>query len=161
MIRETSLKTYEEISQAGFKDSWKETAYNGVKDTPLMTAREYFEFIITDGKREQIFPRLTELKKEGYIIEVGKRKCSVSGKLVYVLATLESAERLILKKLKFKELIKNLFVYKEDNIYLYQDFRKGHRKSYALTESRDIRDYKRLEIHIKFKEELNNLLNLG
>lgn len=155
-VRQTSIKCYQEIQEEGFKDSWKEIAYNAVKETPLMTAREYFEYIIPNGKREQIFPRLTELKEEGCIVEIGKRKCSVSKRTVYILATLEGVEQMTLKRLGFKMTQHNLYSYNEGDVILFQDFRNGKRRSYTIGNKN--KNYKELDIYTKFKAELNNLL---
>lgn len=159
MIRDTSLKSYEEIQEEGFHNTWQQEAYEVIRDTPLMTAREYFDLIIENGKREQIFPRITELKKSGKIIELGKRKCSVSGRLAYILATKEGIEIFLLKRLGFKQVKTKVFSYIEDDITLYQDFRNGTRKSYAYFNSGDTCDYKTLDIHKKFKLELDSLIN--
>lgn len=157
-VRETSIKTYTEIQEEGFKDTWEQIAFDAVKEFPMMTAREYFEIIIKDGNREHIFPRLTELKQKGYIIEVGKRKCSCSGRKCYVLSTLDSLEKNILTKLGFVTSQSNLYWYREGDVILYQDFRKGKRRSYALNNFRELVTHTDLEIYQKFKFLLKNKL---
>lgn len=158
-VRSTSIKTYNDIQDEGFRDTWCEIAFNAVKNTPFMTAREYFDLIINEGTREQIFPRLTELKQKGYIIEVGKRKCTVSNRLCYVLSTLESLEVNILKKLGFVMSQPNLYTYSIEGATLFQDFRQGKRKSYFLTKSSEQLSHTKLHIHITFKDKLNFILN--
>ena len=48
-VRDTSILTYDDIQEQGFKDTWEEISYNAVKNTPMMTAREYFEIVIPDA----------------------------------------------------------------------------------------------------------------
>lgn len=157
-VRLTSVKTYREIEEEGFKDTWEQTAFNAVKECPMMTAREYYEVIIPDGRREDIFPRLSDLKKKGYIIEVGKRKCTRGGRKSYILSTLDSLEKNILTKLGFVMSQPNLYWYREGDSILYQDFRQGRRKSYAMNNFKELVDYKRLEIYKKFRDHIKTLL---
>lgn len=159
VVRETSIKCYDEIKEDGFKDTWEEIAYTAVKNTPMMTAREYYDMIIIEGNRQDINPRLTELKKMGKILEFGKRQCSIGKKLAYILTTLEGLEKTLLRKVGFIEKQDNLFVMAEDDIIVFQDFRKGKRRSYAFNESGQSVDYKYSENYKEFKDKLNKAIS--
>lgn len=159
MVRETSLKCYNEIKEEGKYDTDMEMVYDAINNYPLMTGREYATIILGYDDMNKVRPRISDLKSDGAIIEVGKRECSCSKRTSYVWATLEGVEKLTLKKVGFKESQTNLFTFKEDDIICCQDFRKGKRRSYAFSEANQTADYKHLECYKKFKEELANLIN--
>lgn len=98
VIKDTSILTYLNIEEKGFKDSWENKTYEAIKNTPLMTAREYFELIIKGGSREKIFPRITELKKKGRVIEFNKRKCAVGKRLSYTYCTTQYLNKITSNK---------------------------------------------------------------
>ena len=153
-IRETSLKCYDDIQKEGIYDSDMEMVYEAIKNHPLMTGREYATLILGYLDMNKIRPRVTDLKNQGMIIEAGKRECSCSGRLCYVWATLESIEKICLKKVGFEEVKPNLFKFKEDDIYCYQDFQKGSRRSYSFSGEGATIAYGTLDCYKKFKEEL-------
>ena len=152
MVRDTSLKAY---------DNHMEEVLEAIRSYPLMTGREYATIILGYDDMNIVRPRITDLKNAEFIIEVGKRECSCSGRSAYVWATLEGIEQHILRKLGFIEKHKNLFYIFVDGVMLYQDFRKGKRKSYAFDSGNSNIDFKDLEIYQKFKKELDGFLNNG
>lgn len=158
-VRSTSMKTYREIQDEGIYDTDMEMVYNAIHNNPLMTAREYCILILGYDDMNKVRPRVTDLKTQGMIIEVGKRIDSVSNRKAIVWATLEGVQQHILKKLRFSEKEEGLFRYSDEWTILYQDFRQGKRRSYAYHVDGDKIDYKQIEVYKKFKEELNNILN--
>ena len=158
-VRDTSLKTYDEIKEEGIYDSRMEEVLTAIRSYPLMTGREYALLILGYQDMNIVRPRISDLSRLGYILDIGKRKCSCGGRLSYVWATRESIEKRVLKKLEFKETQKNLFMFKEDDITLYQDFRKGSRCSYAINDYNCNVSHSCLTIHKKFKEELLKYFN--
>lgn len=160
-VRDTSLKTFNEIQEEGIYDSRMQEVLDAVKKCPMMTGRELAEIVLYYNDMNIVRPRISDLARLGYIVEAGKRKCSMSGRTCYVWVSVENSERGILKKLGFKEQEKDLYTFKEDDITLYQDFRKGRRISYAFDESGVSIAHSTLDIHKKLKEELLKLYGGG
>ena len=158
MERETSLKCYDKIKEEGNYDTDMEMIYDAITRHPLMTGREYAQVILGYDDMNKVRPRITDLKNDGAIIEIGKRLCSCSNIKSYVWGTLEGIEKLILKKLKFNETQANLFTCREGEIICFQDFRRGSRKSYALLGDGTNVNYKTLTCYINFKKELDKIL---
>ena len=157
-VRDTSLKTYKEINDEGVYDSRMQEVLQAIKDNPLMTGREYAIIILGYEDMNIVRPRISDLARLGYIFELGKRKCSCGGRTSYVWCTLDSVEKNILLQLGFKKINLDLYKYEYNGISLYQDFRKGKRRSYAFDEHSYSIDPKSLDIHKKLKEEINNKL---
>lgn len=157
-VRETSLKCYDEIQEEGLYDSDMEMVYDAIKKNPLMTGREYAQIVLYYDDMNKIRPRISDLKSQGAIIELGKRKCSCSGRTAYIWATKEGTEKLALKRAGFIEQIPDLYECKEGKITCFQDFRKGKRRSYAFEGMGKNVNYKDLDCYKKFREELNKLL---
>lgn len=158
MIKDTSLKCYEEIQDEGIYENDMEMVYDAIKNNPLMTGREYATLILGYDDMNKVRPRITDLKNKGLIIEAGKRECSCSKRTSYVWCTLINIEKLSLKKAGFEENTPDLFKCKEGDVYCYQDFRKGSRRSYCFTFDGKIVDYHTLDCYKRFKEELNKYL---
>jgi len=158
-VRDTSLKTYNEIQEEGIYDSRMDEVLNAIKQVPLMTGREYATIVLGYSDMNIVRPRITDLKTAGYIIEIGKRKCSCSGRSAYIWATLKGVEKNLLKKLGFLEKQKDLYYIIENEIILYMDFRKGKRRSYAFDNDNNKADFKDLDIYKRFKKELEDRKN--
>lgn len=162
MVRQTSLKTYDEIKEEGIYDTDMAMVYDAIKNFPLMTAREYCTLILKYEDQNKVRPRVSDLKKKGAIIEVGKRKCICSGRTSIVWSTLEGAEKVALRRVGFKEDKSGLFVCEEDGVVCYQDFRKGKRRSYvSKQEGMNLVLANEMSCYKKFKEELTELLDMS
>lgn len=157
-IRDTSLKAYDEIKEEDIYDNDMEMVLDAIRNASLMTAREICTHVLGYEDMNKVRPRIRDLKRLGYILEVGKRECSLSGRTAYVWATLEGIEKYCLKKVGFIEKEPNLFYFIEEDVTLYQDFRKGKRTSYAFTEHNNELDHRTLECHKKFKAMLKEYL---
>lgn len=157
-VRETSIKCFDEIKQENLYDSDMEMVLESIRTKPLMTAREYTSLVLGYDDMNKVRPRISDLKRLGYILEVGKRECSLSKRTAYIWATLEGIEQFCLRKVGFIEKEPNLFYFVEDNITLFQDFRTGKRRSYAFADYNTTIDYKTLDIYNDFKKLLEGFI---
>lgn len=155
MIQETSILTYRDITEEGLKDTWQIETFRAIKENPYYTAREYFELILREP-RERIFPRITELKQMGLIIEHNKRVCSIGKRKALTYVVKLDHERNIVKRLGFKEIKKDIFIFYAKEGVLFQDFRGNYRNSYALDNNEQRTDFSKFEIHKTLKRLLNN-----
>ena len=81
MIADTSRVAY--FESASSRHDRQELAHRVVKQVPMMTAYEYSQILgFTDPN--MVRPRITELLQQGVIKRVGKRRCSITKKRVYV-----------------------------------------------------------------------------
>lgn len=79
MVRDTSIISYREL-QAGKLGLLQQKVFDVIKQHPLgITDREIINIVGIEGN--SIRPRRYELFKKGLVVEAGKRKCSISGKL--------------------------------------------------------------------------------
>lgn len=149
-VRETSYEAYNDINSDGTYDTRMTEIFEIVNQFPLRTGKEYMQ-ILDYNDPNIVRPRITDLKNLGLIVEASKRKCSVTNKEAYVWCTKSFFEQIFLSELGFRETHKKgLWMYKEDNILFFQDFRSGKRRSYAKNGLINY-DYKTLEIYKKFK----------
>lgn len=159
MMNSNSLKTYQEIKDEGLHETRMNEVLDIIRRTPFMTGREYAS-LLGHTDMNIVRPRVTDLKVSGCIIEVGKRKCSLSKRTCHVWATYEGVEKHILKKLGFIETQRNLYSFNIDDIILFQDFRKGRRSSYIISGRGTDKNYKELDVYKEFKSKLNSMLGL-
>ena len=159
IIRDTSILTYNDIQEEGLLDTDLQITLDAIRSYPLMTGAEYCKLILGYDNMNKIRPRITDLKNLNCIKSFGKRKCSLTGRLSYVWATLEGAEIHALRYLGFREPKPSLFTFSTEDFTLYQDFTKGKRKSYAFTSSGQPIDYRVLPIHKQFKELIEKFKN--
>lgn len=81
MSHDNSLAAYMDIIDDGTKDTRAKMVLSYIRHHPNSTARE---IMLGLGFTEPntVRPRLTELKKAGFILESGNKKCDYSGKKV-------------------------------------------------------------------------------
>lgn len=77
MIRQTSVIAYNEIKDSGLLGKRQKHAYDVLYKKGPLTGNELSTYMNMPGQ----WKRCSELKKRGLAIEVGKRKCSITGKL--------------------------------------------------------------------------------
>ena len=82
--RETSRAAYHELVSDGTLARSQLEVYRAVVENGPCTSAEAFEAMRSSGRYEnpitQSRARFTELRKKGFLIETGKRKCRVTGK---------------------------------------------------------------------------------
>jgi hypothetical protein len=81
-VRQTSLQAYQELRDSDLGERQLKVL-NGFRKFGDATARE-MQVRLGFHEGNMIKPRITELKKAGYLIEFPKRKCSITGKNVLV-----------------------------------------------------------------------------
>lgn len=87
ITRETRRKSFQEIKKS--LPERQAMILDALKDRPQSTARELALYLWKRGKipspeRNYVHPRLTELVDDGLVRVVGKRICSVTGKMVAI-----------------------------------------------------------------------------
>jgi hypothetical protein len=86
-MRDTSIKTFKEIIAEGLLPKMQQEVYEVIYEHGPLTATQLRETYGRDKSRgvwDSGEKRLSELKKKGVVIEVGKTKCPVTGRSVYL-----------------------------------------------------------------------------
>lgn len=92
MTRQTSIDVYHQIESEGLLSQrrWQvyETLYHHGPLTAMETGR-----LIKSALDHSISPRFAELKRLGVIEEVGRRHCTITGRISLIWATTENLPR--------------------------------------------------------------------
>lgn len=152
-IRETSVETYLDIELDESRIRREDLVYNYILCNGGETGREIAHALGFDDMNS-VRPRISDLFKKGLIIYGNKRKDNYSYRSSSEVYTVGEFERLYLNKLGFRKLKDYLYVFYGPNYVLYQDFRDGKRKSYAVDFNGKKINHKDLEVHKVFKELL-------
>lgn len=80
MTRLTSMEAYQEIQSSGLLGKRQKHAYNVLYEHGPLTGNELSEEMKIPGQ----WKRCSELKNKGLVIEVGERRCSVTGVNCYI-----------------------------------------------------------------------------
>lgn len=104
-IQDSTLDSFDEILNDGTLGASTEKARQLVEDNPGKTAKEllrngYLNQIYKREDRNAIGPRLTMLAEDGVIIRPSKRKCTITGKTVFIHELAPESWRLHRKELR-------------------------------------------------------------
>jgi hypothetical protein len=80
MIRQTSKDVYRQIVESGALTPARMKVYGALFEDGPMTGAELDGYLAKSGGRGHFHKRLSELRDQGVVREVGKRRCTVSGK---------------------------------------------------------------------------------
>lgn len=88
MVRDTSVSAYHSIIEEGLLSPLRETVYKYLYEYGPCTANELVSMLNDHGKgitsRDFYAQRLSELRDRDVVDEVGKRKCSITGRQAIV-----------------------------------------------------------------------------
>jgi hypothetical protein len=83
MIRETSIATYHQIQEEGLLSERRNQVFKCLWEHGPMTQNEtYVKLNVPNLQQSSIMPRFAELKDLGVIDDIGKRICTVTGRMV-------------------------------------------------------------------------------
>jgi len=77
-MRDTSLKAYRQLTDLGVK---QREVYFVIKHASVPVTDREITVALGYGDPNKVRPRRFELARQGWIVEAGRRRCSVSGKL--------------------------------------------------------------------------------
>ena len=84
MTRQTSIDTYIKVQESGLLSRRRFQVYDVLFHNGPLSQTETHAHIKDAATLHSVGPRFAELKKMGVIIEVGTRRCSITGENVYV-----------------------------------------------------------------------------
>lgn len=83
MIRETSIAVYHQIQEEGLLSDRRNQVFKCLWEHGPMTQNEtYVKLNVPNLQQSSIMPRFAELKDLGVITDIGKRICTVTGRMV-------------------------------------------------------------------------------
>lgn len=83
MIRETSIAVYHQIQEEGLLSDRRNQVFKCLWEHGPMTQNEtYIKLNVPNLQQSSIMPRFAELKDLGVITDIGKRICTITGRMV-------------------------------------------------------------------------------